>query len=232
MPPQPKPLFVAYYRVSTQRQGESGLGLEAQRETVTRHVQAVGGEVLAEGTDLMSGRRRDRPELVAALARAKATGATLIVAKLDRLARDARFLLELADGGVPVHLCDFPSLSIGDQIVNRMVLTILAAVAEFESRRIGQRIKEAIAAKRARGEPIRGPMEGRKAKRSWARYMARRRTAEARHDERVRRLVGRLRERRYTLAAMADWLNRKGVRTFYGKQWTLFNLWRCLQTSG
>lgn len=66
MPPPSKPVFVAYYRVSTPRQGESGLGLEAQRETVTRHVQAVGGEVLAEGTDLMSGRRRDRPELAAA----------------------------------------------------------------------------------------------------------------------------------------------------------------------
>lgn len=234
MPPPTKPAapprYVAYYRVSSAEQGRSGLGLEAQVETVRRHVAATGGELLAEFREVMSGRSRRRPQLADALARAKAVEATVIVAKLDRLARDTAFLLQIADGSVPLHFCDHPDLSALGGAVGRIVLTLLASVAEFESRRIGERIKEAFDAKRARGEPIRGPLSGRKAKRSWARYLARRRERESRYDERVRRLVVRLRERGYTLAAMADWLNRKGVRTFYGRLWTQFNLWRCLNT--
>ena len=91
--------IVAYYRVSTQQQGQSGLGLEAQQETVHQHAGRAGEQIIAEFTEVESGRNCRRPQLHAALARARLCGATLIVAKLDRLARDARFLLSLFDAG-------------------------------------------------------------------------------------------------------------------------------------
>lgn len=146
--------IIAYYRVSTQRQGRSGLGLEAQQQIVREHACRSGQEIAAEFVEIESGRKCDRPQLALAMTRARRSGATLVVAKLDRLARDARFLLGIVDGGVGVHFCDLPNLSTGDPITGRLVLTVMAAMAEFEARRIGQRIKEAAAAKRARGERI------------------------------------------------------------------------------
>lgn len=143
-------MLVAYYRVSTPKQGASGLGLEAQADTVARFAQTTGEVVAAAYTEVESGRCRRRPQLLAALCHARAVRGALVVAKLDRLSRDTAFLLSLVDGRVPVHFCDMPLLSTGDPHVGRLTVTILAAVAEFESRRIGQRISEALARKKAR----------------------------------------------------------------------------------
>jgi hypothetical protein len=135
-------VFVSYLRVSTKRQGESGLGLDAQRAAVAAHV--AGGRLLAEYLEVESGRKNDRPQLAAALAHARATGSRLIIAKLDRLARNVVFIASLMEAGVDFVACDLPS-------ANRLTIHILAAVAEYEREMISARIKAALAAAKARG---------------------------------------------------------------------------------
>ena len=136
--------FVTYLRVSTERWGQSGLGLEAQRAAVAAHVLGR-GEVAAEFVEVESGKRADRPELVRALAEAKRAGAVLLIAKLDRLARNVAFIANLLESGVEVTAADMPE-------ANRFVLHVMAAVAEQEGRAISERTKAALAAAKARGQ--------------------------------------------------------------------------------
>ncbi len=143
--------FVAYFRVSTAAQGASGLGLEAQREAVRR--AAINGEIIAEFQEVESGTRDDRPQLAAAIKRCKATRAVLLVARLDRLARNLRFITEIMDSGVELMCADLPS-------VNRLTLQILGAVAEEERRLISERTKGALAAAKARGVKLGGVRNG------------------------------------------------------------------------
>jgi DNA invertase Pin-like site-specific DNA recombinase len=140
--------FVSYLRVSTIRQGASGLGLEAQRLAVARHV--AGGRLLAEYVEIESGRKNDRPHLLAALAHAQTTGATLIIAKLDRLARNVHFISGLMEAGVDFIAADLPS-------ANRLTINVLAAVAEHEREMISARTKAALAAAKARGVKLGNP---------------------------------------------------------------------------
>jgi DNA invertase Pin-like site-specific DNA recombinase len=143
--------FVAYYRVSTARQGASGLGLEAQQASVAAYLNGGSWELVGQFTEIESGGKSDleRPELRAAQAACKRLGATLIVAKLDRLSRDVRILLALVDDGVPIRFVDLPDIPGG--AVGRLILTQMAAVAEFERRRISERTKDALKAAKARG---------------------------------------------------------------------------------
>src|ERR1700730_15129692 len=129
--------FVAYYRVSTERQGRSGLGLDAQREAVVRHVTGHKGELIADFCE--SGKRSDRPQLAAAIGAAKKAKATLIIAKLDRLARNVHFISGLMESGV-----DFAH-------ANKLMVHLLAAFAEHEREQISQRTKDALAAAKVRG---------------------------------------------------------------------------------
>lgn len=145
-----RPTFIAYYRVSTAKQGQSGLGLEAQAAAVETHTCSVSGTILASYTEIESGKRKDRPELANALAHAKRVRAVLIVAKLDRLARNVAFLSALMESGVDFMAADMPT-------ANRLTIHILAAVAEDEARRISERTKAALAARRARGLPLGNP---------------------------------------------------------------------------
>lgn len=131
------PRYVSYLRVSTKAQGDSGLGLSAQREAVARHVQASGGILVAEFEEVESGKRADRPQLVAAMAHARITGTTLLIAKLDRLSRDAHFLLGLERANVAFQCCDNPH-------ANRLTVGILALVADEERRTIAARTKAAL----------------------------------------------------------------------------------------
>ena len=147
--------FIAYYRVSTQRQGQSGLGLEAQQDAVQKLITFRNGEIVRAFQEVESGASNTRPQLTKALALAKEQSATLVVAKLDRLSRDARFLLTLADGNVPILFGDFPDLD-ATTPVGRMVLTQMAAVAEFERRRISERVSAALQAAKARGVKLGG----------------------------------------------------------------------------
>jgi DNA invertase Pin-like site-specific DNA recombinase len=136
--------FVSYIRVSTQRQGRSGLGLEAQRKAVEDHLNGGDWEVIEEFVEVESGKSADRPQLQEALSMCRATGAKLIVAKIDRLTRDAAFLLSLRDSGVEFIAADMPE-------ANRLTVGIMALVAEQEREAISKRTKDALAAAKARG---------------------------------------------------------------------------------
>ena len=124
--------FVAYYRVSTERQGISGLGLEAQRQAVLDFLNGGRWKLVEEYTEVESGKRADRPELAKAFAACRLHRATLVIAKLDRLSRGAAFLLNLRDAGVDFVAADMPD-------ANRMTVAILACVAEHEREAISQR---------------------------------------------------------------------------------------------
>lgn len=139
--------FVSYLRVSTTRQGISGLGLEAQRTAVSNLIGAA--TLLTEYVEIESGRKCARPQLALALAEAKARGATLIVAKLDRLSRNARFLLGIVESGADVMFCDLPTLRV--DAVGKFILTQMAAVAELESGLTSERTRLAMAEAKARG---------------------------------------------------------------------------------
>jgi DNA invertase Pin-like site-specific DNA recombinase len=135
--------YVAYCRVSTQRQGRSGLGLEAQRDAVQALVARSGGRLLEEITEIESGGKNDRPELKRAICRAKVSGARLIIAKLDRLSRNASFLFALRDSGVQFIAADMPD-------ANETVVGIMAVIADLERQMIAQRTRDALAVARKR----------------------------------------------------------------------------------
>lgn len=142
--------FVAYYRVSTDKQGRSGLGLEAQRQAVVDFINGNGNKVVAEFTEVESGKRKDRPELAKALAACKKHRAKLVIAKLDRLARNVHFISGLMESGVDFVAVDMPE-------ANKLTVHILAAVAEHEREMISQRTKAALAAAKERGIRLGNP---------------------------------------------------------------------------
>lgn len=141
---------VAYYRVSTEGQGRSGLGLEAQREAVAGLCRSRGWTIAADFTEVESGKRNDRPELGKALHRAKVTGGTLVVAKLDRLSRNLAFLAQLQESGARFLAADMPE-------ANELTVHIMAAVAQAERKMIAQRTRDALAAVKAQGRKLGNP---------------------------------------------------------------------------
>jgi DNA invertase Pin-like site-specific DNA recombinase len=142
--------FVSYLRVSTTRQGNSGLGLEAQRSSVNGYLSGIKGQLITEFVEIESGKNNDRPELHRALAACRIHGATLIVARLDRLARNAHFLLGLKEGGVEFICVDMPS-------ANTLTIGIMAMVAQEEARLISARTKAALKAAKERGVRLGSP---------------------------------------------------------------------------
>jgi DNA invertase Pin-like site-specific DNA recombinase len=141
--------FISYLRVSTARQGASGLGLEAQRAAVAVHLNGGDWKLVKEVIEVESGKRNDRPELATALRLCRKHKATLIIAKLDRLARNVAFISNLMESGVEFVAVDMPQ-------ANRFVVHILAAVAEHEAEAISKRTKSALAAAKARGTKLGG----------------------------------------------------------------------------
>jgi DNA invertase Pin-like site-specific DNA recombinase len=142
--------FIAYFRVSTDRQGKSGLGLEAQREAVLNYLNGGSWTMAAEFTEVESGKHADRPQLAAALAACKKQKARLVIAKLDRLSRNLAFIATLMDSGVEFVAVDNPH-------ANKLTIHILAAVAQHEREMIAQRTREALAAAKARGVKLGNP---------------------------------------------------------------------------
>lgn len=139
--------IVAYYRVSTQKQGVSGLGLEAQENTVRQYAARHKAQIIAEFSEVESGRKNHRPGLLQAINHCKQTGALLVIAKLDRLSRDLAFIVHLQNSGVKFVACDMPE-------ANSFTIQIMAAFAQHEASLIAERTKKALEAKRARGWQI------------------------------------------------------------------------------
>src|SRR6202163_327710 len=145
--------FIAYYRVSTERQGRSGLGLEAQRAAVALYLNGGNWHIAAEFTEIESGRRSDRPELDKALAAARLHRCPLVVSKVDRLTRSVAFLSRLLEAGVDVRFADLPQI---EGATGRFLLQQMAAVAELEAGMISARTKAALAAAKRRGKKLGG----------------------------------------------------------------------------
>ena len=197
--------FVAYYRVSTDRQGTSGLGLEAQRRAVADFAAGRGG-ILAEFTEVESGRKNDRPELRAALAACQRSRAVLVIAKLDRLARNVAFIAGLMESGVEFVAVDMPQ-------ANRLTIHILAAVAEHEREMISERTRVALAAAKARGVKLGNPAPNIPV------AVAARLERMAKVKATVTPLIERLRRQGMSLRAIAADLNERRVPSATGRQW-------------
>src|SRR3954469_13848107 len=141
--------WISYLRVSTDRQGKSGLGIEAQRNGVAEYLNGGNWKLVKEFVEVESGRRTDRPMLAEAIKACRAYGAKLVIAKLDRLSRDAHFLLGLEKAGIDFVAADMPN-------ANGLTVGIMAMVADEERRMISRRTKEALAAAKARGVKLGG----------------------------------------------------------------------------
>lgn len=206
--------LVAYYRVSTERQGQSGLGLEAQQAKVQQLAADRRAVIVAEFVEVESGRKVDRPELAKALAEARRLGAAVAVAKLDRIARDAELVLRLsreaeANGMAGFLFCDLPDID-ATTAAGRMVLSVMASVAEFEGRRISERTREALAAAKARGVALGGNRPGTIRENAAAKARA---TADA---ERLRPVLAPMVAAGLSLRAMAQALAGAGTTTRTG----------------
>ena len=209
---------IAYYRVSTKKQEESGLGLDSQQFAVAAYAERTGAKVLAEYTEAETGKRSDRPELAKAITHAKRTSSVLVVAKLDRLARNVAFTSALMESGVEFIACDMPD-------ANRLTIHILAAVAEDEAERISQRTKAALATAKRKGTLLgaanpkcrnltdRGRTKGQRLG-----VQAMKAKADAAAEE-LRETLTELRPA-FSYAQIATILNMRGERTRRGMEWT------------
>ena len=206
--------YVAYLRVSTQKQGYSGLGLEAQREIIKNYLREI--KPIFEYIEVESGRKTDkgRPKLKEALSQCRTYGAKLIVAKLDRLARNVSFLSALLDSDVEIVFCDFPQ-------ANKMVLNILASISQYEAELISTRTRQALAAKKARGCKLGNPehlLDKHKTAIENSNKTNRKKAAENPNNKRAVAMLKVLAEQGKTLTEMADVLNREGFVTSQGYQ--------------
>lgn len=202
--------FVSYLRVSTQGQGESGLGIKAQRDAVTTYTRQVDGHIVSEFVEIASGKRHDRPQLVAALSRCRQTEAVLLVSHLDRLARSVQFIAGLLES-------DVRFLSAESPFASRIQLLEEAAFAEEECRRISQRVREALAATQARGVRLGSPTPevGSAAGVAVLKKQAATRAAD------VLPIIGAIQDSGIvTLSGIAAALAQRGVPTPRGGEWT------------
>jgi DNA invertase Pin-like site-specific DNA recombinase len=215
---------ISYLRVSTVRQGQSGLGLEAQRAAVEQFCHQHGCEVLAEFVEVESGRKSDRPVLRQALALGKAKRATLLIAKLDRLARNVHFISGLMESGVEFRACDLPDCS-------RFILHVMAAVAEQEARAISDRTRAALKAAKARGILLGASNAASRNLSDEARRRGARRTAEvaATSYAEVSPVVQELRVGGLSLQAIALELDARGLFTRTGRPWNAVQVSRVLK---
>ncbi len=215
--------FVAYYRVSTEKQGRSGLGLDAQRKAVEDYLNGGKWDLAAEFTEIESGKNSDRPALAKALQACRVYGARLVIAKLDRLSRDAHFLLGLEKAGVDFVAADMPH-------ANRLTVGIMAMVADEERRMISARTRAALAEAKKRGKKL-GGFRG-KVITPEARA-ASLRTRQERSQAKARDLVPIIEELKaagaISLRQIAAGLNAKGIKTARGGEWSAGQVQRLIE---
>jgi DNA invertase Pin-like site-specific DNA recombinase len=224
--------IVAYFRVSTRKQADSGLGLEGQQAAVESYARHTGSRIVASYQEVESGKRADRPALARALAHAKRSMATLVVAKLDRLSRNVAFLAAVMDSGVDFVAVDNPA-------ANRLTLHILSAVAEAEAKAISERTRAALAAAKARGTLLGsarpGHWKGREQTRldglARGRGIAAKAISEAAREAYADLMpcILEMRTKGATLQEIADELNQQGHTTRRGKAWNPVQVGRVLE---
>ena len=219
--------FVGYMRVSTKGQGESGLGLEAQRAALESYVRDAKGTLLMVYTEVESGKRADRPELAKAIAHARRSKATLCVAKLDRLSRNVEFLARVMNSGCEFAAADMPA-------ANRFMLHVMAAVAEHEAKAISERTKAALTAYKARGGKLGAELEQCRNLTQEARQKGAQRAGEAVARNAIEAYADLLpamqseRAKGMTLAGIAEKLTNEGHTTRRGKPWNAVQVARVL----
>jgi len=214
--------FIAYYRVSTKRQGRSGLGLEAQEAAVRDFLNGGNWRLVKEFTEIESGKRTDRPQLEKAFQACRVYGAKLIIAKLDRLARNVAFISNLMESGVEFEAVDFPQ-------ANRLTIHIMAAMAEHEAKMISERTKAALAAAKRRGVKLGGDRGARLTAQARA---AGRAALQAKAQERADDLAATVKELQAagceSLRAIADGLEARGIPAARGGTWSAVQVSRLL----
>ena len=205
-----KNLYVAYLRVSTQKQGYSGLGLEAQREIIEKHLKDK--STIAEFVEVESGRHNDRPKLKEALELCRKTGAILIVAKMDRLSRNVAFTSRLLESDVEIVFCDFPQ-------ANKMMIHIVSAIAQYEAELTSTRTRQALQAKKSRGFTLGNPehlMDKHNEAVLASNETNRKKAHENPNNKRAVALLRSLVKQGLSLQQMADTLNDEGFQTSKG----------------
>jgi DNA invertase Pin-like site-specific DNA recombinase len=220
--------FISYLRVSTQRQGKSGLGLEAQREAVASYLNGGRWKLLQEVVEVESGKRNDRPQLARALALCRVHNAKLLIAKLDRLARNVAFIANLMEAGVEFEAVDLPQ-------ANRLTLHVMAALAEHEAGAISARTKAALAAAKARGTRLGGyrwdiKKVAKKGNRESAKVRAEQ--ASKRASDLLPVIEAIKAEGATSLRQIASALNERGITTARGGQWSAVQVDRILHSAG
>jgi DNA invertase Pin-like site-specific DNA recombinase len=217
--------FVSYLRVSTQRQGKSGLGLEAQREAVAVYLNGGRWKLIQEIVEVESGKRSDRPELARALSLCRIHGAKLLVAKLDRLARNVAFISTLMEAGVDFEAVDLPQ-------ANRLTVHIMAAMAEHEASAISARTKAALAAAKARGTKLGGyrwDIQSVASKGNAASVKVRSRRADKLAND-LKDVIDAIRaEGSISLRQIAAALNQRRMPTARGGEWSAVQVQRVLK---
>jgi DNA invertase Pin-like site-specific DNA recombinase len=219
--------FISYLRVSTPRQGRSGLGLEAQRQSVADHLNGGRWTLLQEVVEIESGKKNDRPKLADALRLCRVHGATLIIAKLDRLARNVNFISNLMEAGVEFVAVDLPQ-------ANRLTVHIMAAMAEHEAAMISARTKAALAAAKARGTKL-GGKRWNSAKIASKGHLA---SVRVRQETAAKRAVDLLpmieaikAEGAVSLREIASVLNERGIPTARGGSWSAVQVSRIMNAA-
>jgi DNA invertase Pin-like site-specific DNA recombinase len=213
--------LIAYYRVSTKKQGVSGLGLEAQESSVQDYAARSRGQILQSYKEVESGKNSERPALAKAITQAKLTKSTLVIAKLDRLARNLHFVSALMESGVDFVCCDIPD-------ANRLTIHILAAVAEAESKAISDRTKAALAAAKKRGVKLganrKNTFNALRRAEGWkkgTKVAAKVRTSRTKEAyEGIMPDIHELRHLGSSYREIARWLNDRHYTTSTGKPWS------------
>ena len=213
--------YVPYFRVSTARQGQSGLGLEAQQAAVRTFV-ADPAQLLTKYIEVESGKKDRRPQLLAAITEARRVGATLLIAKLDRLSRNAGFIFALRDSGVAFVCCDMPD-------ANTLTVGLFAVIAQHERETISKRTKDALTAKKARGAKLGTPANLTAAAIEKSRHVRQANARDNLQNQQATRLGGLLQKQGHTLQQIAQELNHGGYRTRRGKLFLPMSVQRLLQ---
>ncbi|WP_306535041.1 recombinase family protein [Geobacter sp.] len=216
--------YIAYLRVSTDKQGEQGHGISAQRQAIRSYLGAQGGELLEEYVEVESGKKNDRPALQKAINRCKMSRATLIIAKLDRLSRNLAFIANLMDAGIDFIACDNP-------YANKLTIHILAAIAEHEREMISRRTREALAAAKAKGVKLGGHRGAILTEEIQLQGLEERRTRAREYAANVYPTIRELLDAGHSLNGTAQALNSRRILTARGCMWTAKSVSRILQAA-